>query len=107
MGLTQKEVAEKTGLSRSTISELEAGLRENISIPTLKKLISVLDPNIILDDYLTFILEQESNICDLINKYGKNKISKILKCHISTVERYANNTSKFPPKKFNLLKPYL
>ena len=60
-GITQKELVKLTGLSRSTINELEAGYRDNITRETLLKLISVLDKDIICDDYLSYILNQEKN----------------------------------------------
>ncbi|WP_368254974.1 helix-turn-helix domain-containing protein, partial [Clostridium paraputrificum] len=87
-GLTQKELVKLTGLSRSTINELEAGYRDNITRETLLKLISVLDKDIICDDYLSYILNQERNINLLINTYGIEKLSSILECHHSAIYRW-------------------
>ena len=50
-GLTQQKLSKLTGLSRSTINDLERGSRNNISRDTLLKLIKVLDKNILCDDY--------------------------------------------------------
>lgn len=102
--LSRKELASLTGLSESTISELESGFRSNISIDTLRKLISVLDENIILDDYLSYILNQGVNIKKLIDDNGINKICEQLKCHRTTLERYKNNTIQFPRERYDLLK---
>lgn len=107
LDITQEELAEKTGLSRHTICELEAGYRDNILVDTIEKLISVLDPNIILDDYLKFILNQELNMKSLVSKYGKNKILEVLNCHRSTLDRYLNNSTKLPKNKYYILKSYL
>ena len=61
-GLTQQKLSKLTGLSRSTINDLERGSRNNISRDTLLKLIKVLDKNILCDDYLLLVLNQEKNI---------------------------------------------
>lgn len=106
-GFTQKEMAKLTGLSFSSINELESGYRKNINIDTLKKLLLVLDPNIILDDYLSYILNQGSNIKKLIDKNGINKICEQLKCHRSTVERYRDNKCQIPRYKYERLKELL
>lgn len=42
-GLTQKELAEKAGVSRITISTIERGEAESVTVGTLKKLAKALD----------------------------------------------------------------
>lgn len=105
-GLTQEQLALSTGLSRSTINELEAGYRDNITRDTLLKLISVLDPQIICDDYLNYILNQEDNINNLISLYGKTKLCNLLKVHRSTLERWANGKYQLPKDKFKIIKEF-
>ena len=87
-GFSQKTLAAATGLSLSTINELEAGYRDSISRDTLIKLLGVLDKDVLCDDYCLFILEQEKNVKELIKKYGTYKICDCLKIHRSTLERW-------------------
>ena len=87
-GFSQRTLAAATGLSVSTINELEAGYRDSISRDTLIKLLGVLDKDILCDDYCLFILEQEKNVQVLIEKYGVNKICDSLNVHRSTLERW-------------------
>lgn len=103
-GLTQVELSLRTGLSRATICELEAGYRDNITRDTLCKLISVLDPEIICNEYYKYILTQEKNIKNLILLYGKTKLSKLLNVHRSTLERWANGKYQLPKNKYELIK---
>lgn len=105
-GLTQEQLALSTGLSRSTINELEAGYRDNITIDTLLKLISVLDPQIICDDYLNYILTQEDNINALISLYGKTELCNLLKVHRSTLERWATGKYQLPKDKFKIIREF-
>lgn len=87
-GFSQRTLAAATGLSLSTINELEAGYRDNIYRDTLLKLLKVLDKDVLCDDYCLFILEQEKNVREIIEKYGDNKICDCLKIHRSTLERW-------------------
>lgn len=89
-GFSQKTLAAATGLSLSTINELEAGYRDTISRDTLIKLLGVLDKDVLCDDYCLFILEQEKTIKGLIDKYGIRNICDSLKVHRSTLERWKN-----------------
>lgn len=105
--IAQKKLAKLTGLNESTIDELEAEYRDTININTLNKLLSVLDSNIILDDYLSYILNQGDNIKRLINKYGVNRICELLKCHRNTIERYRDSKYQLPRNKYERLKELL
>ena len=87
-GFTQKSLAAATGLSLSTINELEAGYRDSISRDTLIKLLGVLDKDVLCDDYCLFILEQEKNVEELIEKYGVRNICDSLKVHRSSLKRW-------------------
>lgn len=100
-GVSQHELAKLTGLSRATINELEAGYREIITRDTLIKLIQVLDPEILCDDYLKFILNQGVNINNLINKFGITKLAEILNVHHSTIYRWKECRYTLPRKKYN------
>lgn len=103
-GLTQKELSEKTGVSLSTINELEAGYRDNIQRDTLLKLLKVLDKNILCDDYLLFILNQENNIRKLIFKYGTTNLCKIINCHHSQIYRWRDFKYQVSRKCYEKLK---
>lgn len=103
-GISQEELAASTGISRSCINELEAGYRDNISICTLNKLISVLDKNILCDDYLNFVLNQQQYINEAIDKKGITNLCKYIKSHHSTVYRWRDNKNKIPYNKYILLK---
>ena len=87
-GFSQKSLAAATGLSLSTINELEAGYRDAISRDTLIKLLGVLDKDLLCDDYCLFILEQEKNVQEIIEKHGIDRICDSLKVHRSTLERW-------------------
>ena len=87
-GFSQRTLAAATELSLSTINELEAGYRDCISRDTLIKLLRVLDKDLLCDDYCLFILEQEKNVQELIEKYGIRNICDSLKVHRSTLERW-------------------
>lgn len=103
-GFTQKTLSEATGLSISTICELEAGYRENISLDTLNKLLKVLDTNILCDDYYKFVLDQEKNITLLINTYGITKLCNLINTHHSTIYNWLHNKYIITRKKYNLIK---
>lgn len=106
VGVSQESLAKLTGLSRSTINELEAGYRDNITRETLLKLISVLDKDIICDDYLNYLLTQEDNINNLISLYGKTELCKLVSVHSSTLERWANGKYQLPKDKFKIIKEF-
>lgn len=99
-GFTQKSLAAATGLSLSTINELEAGYRDTISRDTLLKLINVLDEKILCDDYCKFILNQTNNLSILLNTYTLKKLSQILSVHITTVERWFNGDFQISRKQY-------
>lgn len=85
---SQKTLSEVTSLSLSTINELEAGYRDNITKDTLIKLLTVLDKEILCDDYCNFILNQENEIEKLLHLYSKSKLCDLLNVHRSTIERW-------------------
>ena len=103
-GVSQDELAALTGISRSCINELEAGYRYNITIGTLNKLISVLDKDILCDDYLNYVLNQKHHINEAISKLGITNLCKYLKSHHSTIYRWRDNKNKIPYNKYILLK---
>ena len=84
-GFTQKELCKLTGLSQSTINDFG---KKDFTVSTLKKLLTILNKNILCDDYCNFILNQGYNMKKLINKYGIKKLSALLCVHRSTIERY-------------------
>ena len=106
-GLSQKQLAIATGLSRSTINDFEAGYRDSITKDTLLKLLKVLDKNILCDDYCNFILNQKENMQKLIDKYTINKIIDVLHCHRATVERYRDGKYQISRENFNKLMQFI
>ena len=80
-GFSQRTLAAATGLSVSTINELEAGYRDSISRDTLIKLLGVLDKDVLCDDYCLFILEQEKNVEELIDKYAISATMERIRKH--------------------------
>lgn len=103
-GFTQKTLAQKTGLGRSTINEIEAGYRNTVTLETLNKLLTVLDKNILCDDYHIYILDQKENINKLLEKHGMSKLCALLKTHHSTIYRWINSTYQITRKKFEIIK---
>ena len=103
-GLSQEELSKLTGLSRATVNELEAGYRDNIKIETLRKLLSVLDENILCDDYYKFILHQNEHLQKLLDEYSINYLCNILHSHHSTIYRWISLKNKVPRNKYELIK---
>ncbi len=104
-GLSQEELSEKTGVSKSTVNEIEAGYRNTLTIDTIKKLTTVLDENILLDDYHRFVLyEQKSFMESLLHKYGITKLCDRLKSHHSSVYRWIKGEYQITRAKYELVK---
>ena len=97
-GINQEQLACLTHLSKSTIQDLEVGNRNTLYKDTLLKLLTVLDKEILCDDYLNYILEQRKNISALINKFGIVKLTKLLGSHHSTIYRWQNEKTPFHEK---------
>lgn len=87
-GYTQNDLVKLTGLSKSTINELEAGYRDFVTLETLNKLVHILDKNILCDEYQLFILNQNENLKKLFSKYDINYLAGKLNVHRSTIERW-------------------
>jgi len=103
-GFTQKTLAKETGLSLSTINELEAGYRDTVTLETLNKLLTVLDKDILCDDYYLYILNQKENMNTLISKYGITKLCNLLNSHHSTVYRWIHGQHQITRKKYEMVK---
>ena len=102
--ISQKELSRLTGLSRSTINDLEAGYRNEISKDTLLKLLNVLDPKILCDDYCNFILNQKDNMQILIKKYTIKELSFKLNVNRSTIERWRDEKYQIKREMYNKLR---
>ncbi|WP_079428518.1 helix-turn-helix domain-containing protein [Clostridium oryzae] len=87
-GLSQVELAKKIGISRSVLNEVEAGYRDKILRPTLLKLLTVLDKEILCDDYYMFVLEQEEKLKLLVEKYGLRKLARIIGIDASSLDHW-------------------
>lgn len=103
-GVSQKKLSKATNLSLSTINELEAGYRDNIKISTLNKLLTVLDKDILCDDYCIFILNQKLNIEKLLLKYSVKQLTELLNIHRSTIERWRDGKYQISRKQYELMK---
>lgn len=103
-GFSQNKLSNLTGVSLSTINELEAGYRDTIKIETLNKLLTVLDKDILCDDYYLYILNQEENMNALLSKYGITKLCNMLKSHHSTVYRWIHGQYQINRKKYSIIK---
>lgn len=99
--LSQRTLSEATGLSRSTINELEAGYRDNITKNTLLKLLTVLDKEILCDEYCNFILNQENEIKKLIDLYSIKNLSNLLHLHRSIIEKWRDGKYQVSRKQYN------
>ncbi|WP_027636951.1 helix-turn-helix domain-containing protein [Clostridium butyricum] len=89
--ISQSQLSKLTGLSKSTINDLESGYRQEIKKDTLLKLLTVLDSKILCDDYCYFILNQKYYIEILINKFTIKYLARNLNINRSTIERWRDN----------------
>lgn len=86
-GYNQNDIVRLTKLDRSTINQFA---KRDFKIDTLKKIISVIGDDF-CDDYCRFILNQSTNINQLINKYGIKNLASKLNVNRSTIERWRDN----------------
>ena len=103
VGASQEELSKLTGLSRSTVNDLESGYRNEITKNTLLKLLMVLDSNILCDDYCNFILNQKDNMQILIKKYTIKGLSSKLNISRSTIERWRDDKYQIKREMYNKL----
>lgn len=103
-GLSQIQLAEISGLDRSTINEIENKNNHNIKLETLKKLMIVFKDENLLDDYCRFILNQKEEIKNLINKFGKDYLCNTLRVHRSTLERWGSGKYQVKKERFERIK---
>ena len=103
-GLSQIQLADISSLDRSTINEIEINRNHNLKLETLRKLMAVLDNEILLDDYCKFILNQQDVIQGLINKFGKEYLCNTLGVHRSTLERWGSGKYQVKRKMFEKIK---
>lgn len=89
-GLSQIQLAEISRLDRNTIAEIERKSDHNLKVDTLKKLMEVIDDEKLLDDYCRFTLNQEKEVKELIDKFGKEYLCNTLGVHRSTLERWGS-----------------
>lgn len=87
-GFSQRELAKKTGISCSVLCEVEAGYRDKILRPTLLKLLTVLDKDILCDNYYRFVLKQEEKLKLLVAKYGLRKLARMIGVDASSLDHW-------------------
>ena len=103
-GLSQIQLADISGLYKSTINEIERNTNHNIKLDTLRKLMTVLDNEILLDDYCKFIINQQEVIQNLIDKFGKEYLCNISGVHRSTLERWGSGKYQVKRRVFEKIK---
>ncbi|ETJ21063.1 hypothetical protein Q604_UNBC18358G0009 [human gut metagenome] len=99
-GISQRQLAEATHLCRDTINDYETGYLDSISKESLTKLLTVLDKNILCDDYCIFILNQADNINKLLNTYTFKKLSELLEVHTTTIGHWLHNKFQISRKQY-------
>ncbi|WP_139376110.1 helix-turn-helix transcriptional regulator [Clostridium oryzae] len=99
-GMSQVELAKEVGISRSVLNEVEAGYRDKILRPTLLKLLTVLDKDIVCDDYYRFVLEQEEKLKLLVEKYGLRKLARMIGVDASSLEHWKRGDYQISRKYF-------
>ncbi|WP_079428129.1 helix-turn-helix domain-containing protein [Clostridium oryzae] len=102
-GMSQVELANKIGISRSVLNEVEAGYRDKILRPTLLKLLTVLDKDILCDDYYLFVLEQEKKLKPLVEKYGLRKLARMIGVDPSSLDHWKRGDYQISRKCFEIL----
>lgn len=105
-GLSQMQLAKICGLDRSTICEIEREKDHNIKLETLKKLMAVMDDELLLDDYCKFILNQQEEVKKLIDRFGKVFLCNTLKVHKSTLERWESGKYQVKREVFDKINRY-
>ena len=103
-GLSQIQLGKISGLDISTIAEIERKSDHNIKVETLKKLMEVIDDEKLLDDYCRFILNQEKEVKELIDKFGKEYLCNTLGVHRSTLERWESGKYQVKREMFQVIK---
>ena len=104
--MSQEQLASATNLSRSTINDLECGYREEISLDTLQKLLTVLDKKILCDDYCLFILNQREKMAELMTKYTVKELSTKLQVDRTTIYKYKDCKSQIKRETFKKIDKY-
>ena len=65
LGMTQQQLADRSGLAQSVIAEIENGNRENLTLPTIHKLAQGLSckfiPQLIAENDISVIREERSD----------------------------------------------
>lgn len=103
--LTPLQLHEKSGVSCHCFRDIELGVRDSIHITNLKKLLKVLDEEILLDEYLRFILyKQEDCFKKLLGKYDESELSGKFKCKTSTIRSWACGRYRIKRSTFEILK---
>ena len=105
-GLSQMKLAKICGLDRNTIYVIERKADHNIKLETLKKLMAVIDHELLLDDYCKFILNQQEEIKKLIDRFGKMFLCNTLKVHRSTLERWESGKYQVKREIFEKINRY-
>lgn len=93
-GFSIKDVREKTGLSRTTISNLYNGYSDGIKFNTLEALCDLFNctPNDLLKSLEINILDSKFNILPLNNAYLIYYVETVLKISINSIEKEINLT---------------
>ena len=102
-GLSQEELAKKVGISRSVLNDVEAGYRDKILRPTLLKLLTVLNKDILCDDYYLFVLEQEKKSKPLVEKYVLRKLARMIGVDASSLDHWKRGDYQISRRYYEIL----
>lgn len=106
-GMSRTKLSNLLGISESVLGDYSSGHQTVISKSTLDKLITVLDRNILCDDYLNFLLNQSEEVSKLLEKYGPTKLQELTGIHSATFYKWKFNKGNIRIKNYNKLKDLL
>ncbi|ELQ0171376.1 helix-turn-helix domain-containing protein [Clostridium perfringens] len=85
-GYSQNELSKLVKLSKSYINDFEVGTQTHISKGNILKLHEFLYIDLVMNDYIYFVLNQNAILKDLLNKYQLPELAKLLLVHESTIQ---------------------
>lgn len=103
-GYSQNELSKLVGLSKSYINDLEAGTQIHISKNNILKLHEFLDKDLVMNDYIYFVLNQKALLKEIFKKYTIHELSTLLSVHESTIQKWYYEKVQISTYNFNKLK---
>ncbi|WP_300347549.1 helix-turn-helix transcriptional regulator [Clostridium sp.] len=103
-GYSQNELSKLVGLSKSYINDLEAGTQTHISKDNILKLHEFLDKELVMNDYIYFILNQKAILKEILKKHPLHELANLLSVHESTIQKWYYEKVQISTYNFNKLK---